>query len=166
MSRFWPTSTGQVYVCIVLVSLHIIFLMMREKSRFAVVLLVVILGFTLSFHVLFRTDDTYGRTCLNLFKAMLDVVGSNDISEDRYESCYSSVATVLPVVYRLVTITIVLLNLLVAILSTSHAQVQEHADQEYKVLKARLIKHYRVVVQDDVLPASFNVVQLPLRWLV
>ena len=137
---------------------------MREMFRFAMVLLVVMLGFTLSFHALFRADDTYGRTCLNLFKAMLGEVGFFDeISEDRYENRYKEVATVLLVVY-LIIITIVLLNLLVAVLSTKHAEVQEHADQEYRVLKARLIKHYRFVAENDMLPAPFNVLQLPLWW--
>lgn len=102
--------------------------------------------------------------CLNLFKAMLGEVGFFDeISEDRYESRYKSVATVLLLVY-LIIITIVLLNLLIAVLSTEHAEVQEHADQEYKVLKARLINHYQLVVQEDLLPAPFNIVQLPFGW--
>ncbi|CAM9687792.1 unnamed protein product [Ectocarpus sp. 8 AP-2014] len=143
---------------------QVLFLMMREMFRFAFVLLVVMLGFTFSFHVLFRADDTYGRTCLNLFKAMLGEVGFFDeISEDRYESRYKSVATVLLVVY-LIIITIVLLNLLIAVLSTKHAEVQEHADQEYRVLKAHLINHYQLVVQEDLLPVPFNIVQVLFGW--
>lgn len=143
---------------------QVLFLMMREMFRFAVVLLVVLLGFSMSFHALFRDADTYGRTCLNLFKAMLGEVGLFDeISESPYENRYKHVATVLLVVY-LIIITIVLLNLLIAVLSTSHAKVQEHADQEYRVLKARLIKHYRLVVREDLLPPPFNLVQLPFRW--
>lgn len=139
--------------------------MMREMFRFALILLVVMLGFTLSFHALFRTDDTtYGRTCLNLFKAMLGEVGFFDeFAEDRYENRYKSVATVLLVMY-LIIITVVLLNLLIAVLTTSHDKVQEHAHQEYRVLQARLIKHYRRVVREDLLPAPFNLVQLPFRW--
>ena len=144
--------------------MQVIFLMMREMLRFGTVLFVVVLGFTLSFHALFRTDDTFGRTSLNLFKAMLGEVGFFDeISEARYENRYKSVATVLLVAF-LIIITIVLLNLLIAVLSTKHAEVQEHADKEYRVLKARLIKHYRFVVQNDLLPAPFNLVQLPFRW--
>lgn len=142
----------------------VIFLVMREMFRFAIVLLLVMVGFTLSFHALLRTDDTFGTTCLNLFKAMLGEVGFFDeISEDRYESRYNSVATVLLVVY-LIIITIVLLNLLIAVSSTSQTNVQEHADQEYKVLKARLIKHYRNVVQEDLLPTPFNLLQALLIW--
>ena len=143
---------------------QVLFLMMREMFRFAVVLLVVLLGFSMSFHALFRDADTYGRTCLNLFKAMLGEVGLFDeISESPYENRFKHVATVLLVVY-LIIITIVLLNLLIAVLSTSHAKVQEHADQEYRVLKARLIKHYRLAVREDLLPPPFNLVQLPFRW--
>ena len=70
-------------------------------------------------------------------------------------------ATVL-LVY-LVFIAIVLLNLLIAVLSTSRSKVQEHADQECRVLRSRLIKHYRTVVREDLLSAPFSLVQLPVR---
>ncbi|CAM9094293.1 unnamed protein product [Scytosiphon promiscuus] len=140
--------------------IQIIFQTMREMLEFAMVLLVVLLGFTMSFHALFRNFDTYGETCLNLLKAMLGEVSLFDeFPDERYEA----VATVLLVVY-LIIITIMMLNLLIAVLSTSHAKVQEHAEQEYRLLKARLIQHYRLVVRDDLLPAPFNLVQLPLRW--
>lgn len=133
---------------------------MREMVEFAMVLLVVLLGFTMSFHALFRDFDSYGETCLNLLKAMLGEVSLFDeFPDERYEA----VATVLLVVY-LIIITIMMLNLLIAVLSTSHARVQEHAEQEYRLLKARLIQHYRLVVRDDLLPAPFNLVQLPFRW--
>lgn len=79
--------------------------------------------------------------------------------EDGYGSVRSSVATFLLVVY-LVIITIMLLNLLIAVLSTSHARVAENAELEFKVSKALLIQHYRIVVDRDLLPAPFNLLQL------
>lgn len=63
---------------------------MREMSQFAVVLVVVLLGFTLSFHA-----DTYGQTCLNLFKSML---GEVDFF-DEFAGHFEAVATVLLVLY-------------------------------------------------------------------
>lgn len=55
-----------------------------------------------------------------------------------------------------------LLNLLVAMLSTSHAQVQDDAGRELKVSKARTVAHYRWFVDNDLLPAPFNLVQIAL----
>lgn len=142
----------------IFLSLQIIFRTMGEMLQFAVVLVVVLLGFTLSFHVLLRDADTFGQTCLNLFKAMLGEVDLFDELPARYET----VSTVLLVVY-LIAVTIMLLNLLIAVLSTAHAKVQEHARHEYTVLKARIIQHYRLVVREDLLPPPFSLIQLPFR---
>lgn len=60
----------------------------------------------------------------------------------------------------LVIITIMLLNLLIAVLCTSHARVQENVDREFKVSTSRLVQHYRFVVDEELLPAPFNLVQL------
>lgn len=129
--------------------------MTAELIKFLFVLLVVMLGFVMPFNALFRSD-TYGETWLHLFKAMLgEVAFFHDFSGNHYDH----VETVLFVVY-LVVIQIMLLNLLIVILSGSHAKVQKNAEQEFKVSKALLIKHYRWAVDRDVLPAPLNIVQL------
>lgn len=56
--------------------------------------------------------------------------------------------------------TIMLLNLLIAILSTSHSMVHDNVKIEFKVSKARIIEQYRLVVDRNLLPAPFNLVQL------
>lgn len=58
-----------------------------------------------------------------------------------------------------------LLNLLIAVLSTSHSKVEGKADQEFKVSKARMIEHYRLVVDICLLPPPFNLVQLMISSL-
>lgn len=129
---------------------------LREMLQFAVVLVVVTLGFTVSFHALFRNFDTYAYTWLNLFKAMLaDLAYFNEFPDERFEA----VATVLLVVY-VITNGVMLLNLLIAVLSTTHAKVQENVEHEYSVIKARLIQRYRLVVGEDLLPAPFNLLQI------
>lgn len=140
--------------------IQVIFSMMVELIKFLFVLFVVMLGFTMSFKALFRSN-TYGETWLHLFEAMLGELGFfEDFPDDRFDF----VATVLFVVYLVVT-QIMLLNLLIAILSISHARVQENAEREFKVSKALLIKHYRMVVDKDILPAPFNLVQLIVSGL-
>ena len=112
----------------------------------------------MALHVLFRDLEDFGDTLLGLFKAML---GDTDFFDEFSGGRYDPVATILVVMYLFV-VTIMLLNLLIAILSASHAQVQENTSGAFKVSKARIITHYRTVVDKDVLPAPFNLVQLVL----
>lgn len=63
-----------------------------------------------------------------VFKAML---GETDYFDQLSGTDYDTVATLLLVVFILV-ITIMMLNLLVAVLSTAHARVDNDADMEFK----------------------------------
>lgn len=65
----------------------------------------------------------------SVFKAML---GETEYFDELSGTSFDSVATVLLVVY-LIILTIMMLNLLVAVLSTAHAKVDNNADLEYKV---------------------------------
>lgn len=130
--------------------------MIGELLKFGALMLVVMLGFSMSFYSLFSELDTYSETWLGVFKAMLGEVG---LFEDFVGRQYETAATLLLIFY-IVVITIMLLNLLVAVLSTSHSKVQERAEREFKVSKAHLVQYYRVVVDDDLLPPPFNLVQL------
>ncbi|CAN0212826.1 unnamed protein product [Ectocarpus sp. 6 AP-2014] len=136
--------------------IQVVFSMTAELVKFGVVIIVVMLGFAMSFHALFGDVDTFGGTCLTLFKAML---GEVDFFGSFPGNQYDSVATALFVIY-LVVIAVMLLNLLIAVLSTSHSKVEGKADQEFKVSKARIIEHYRLVVDMCLLPPPFNLVQL------
>ncbi|CAN0470807.1 unnamed protein product, partial [Ectocarpus sp. 12 AP-2014] len=78
--------------------------------------------------------------------------------DDFSGTTFDGVATVLLVVY-LVLLTIMMLNLLVAVLSTAHAKVDADAGLEYKVTRARLIQHYVNVVEIDRLPPPLNLFQ-------
>lgn len=60
------------------------------------------------------------------------MLGDTEYFDEFPGSTYDRVATVLLVVY-LVILTIMMLNLLVAVLSTAHAKVDKDADLEYKV---------------------------------
>lgn len=139
---------------------QVVFRMTATLVKFGFVMLVVMVGFAMSLHVLFRDLDssgaTFGEAMLGLFKAML---GDTDLFEEFSGGRHDDVATILLVAYLLI-MTIMLLNLLVAILSTAHAEVQENVGSELKVSKARIIGYYRVVVKEDLLPAPFNLLPL------
>lgn len=86
--------------------------MTKEIAKFAVVMVVVMVGFAVSFHTIFHETNTFGETFLVLFKAMLGDVGFfEEFSGGRYDA----VATFLLVLF-LFTVTVMLLNLLVAVL--------------------------------------------------
>ncbi|CAN0107699.1 unnamed protein product, partial [Ectocarpus sp. 6 AP-2014] len=67
--------------------------------KFGFVMVVVMTGFAMAFHVLFRDFDSFGMTFLGLFRAML---GEVDFFETFAGGRNDSVATMLFVVYRLV----------------------------------------------------------------
>ncbi|CAM9556480.1 unnamed protein product [Laminaria digitata] len=70
---------------------------------------------------------------------------------------FKAVGTLLLATY-LIIMSIMLLNLLVAVLSTSHAKLEGHV--LIRVSRARVYMTYRWVVGDDVLPSPFNLLQL------
>eukprot|EP00752_Nemacystus_decipiens_P011600 g10301.t1 len=136
--------------------IQVIFSMISELAKFGIIIVIIMFGFAMSFYALFRDVDTFGHTFLTLFKGMLGEVGFFDEFQDNE---FDEVATALFVIY-LVVISIMLLNLLIAVLSTAHATVQGKAEQEFRVSRARLIGHYRLVVDEHLLPPPFNLVQL------
>ncbi|CAN0130078.1 unnamed protein product [Scytosiphon promiscuus] len=137
---------------------QVIFSMAKPLIQFGVVMAVVMIGFAMSFHVLFQESESFGETFLSLFSAMLGDADFDTFSGGPHDL----VATVLLVAY-IVIMAIMLLNLLVAVLSTSHARVQENNEREFKVLQAGIFNYYRKVVKDDTLPAPFNLLQLVVK---
>lgn len=127
-----------------------------ELVKFSVVIFIVMLGFAMSFHALFGNVESFGVTCLHLFKGLL---GDADFFDEFSGGRYDAVASFLFCVY-LVVIAVMLLNLLIAVLSTSHSRIAEKADQEFRVSKVLLIEHYRLVVGKQLLPPPFNLLQL------
>lgn len=134
--------------------------MTMELFKFGVVMIVVMLGFVMAFFTLFMDDDTFGQTFLSLFKAMLGEVG---LFDEFGEHIRGRMATALLTMY-FVIMNIMLLNLLIAVLSTSHSKVEENADLEYKVSKARMIQHYEMMVDKDMLSAPFCLLQIGLSY--
>ncbi|CAM9728979.1 unnamed protein product [Ectocarpus sp. 6 AP-2014] len=128
-----------------------------EMLQFALVLGTIMMGFTVSFYALFEEAKSYGDVWLDVFKAMLGEVSVfSDIYED---SVYRDVARVLLVVY-LTVVAVMLLNLLIAVLSTEHAKVDEQQDIAFRESKVRIMKLYVRIVDSDVLPSPFNLPQI------
>ena len=130
---------------------------MEELAKFAALGWVVMLGFAMSFRALSNQGESFGETCLYLFKGMLGDVGFFD--EFSGGGDHDAVATALFCVF-LVVMAVMFLNLLIAVLGTSHSKVERKVDQEFKVSKALLIDRYRLVVDEHLLPPPFNLLQV------
>ncbi|CAM9832984.1 unnamed protein product, partial [Ectocarpus sp. 12 AP-2014] len=104
-------------------TIRVLYVMASELGQFFVVMGVVILGFAMSFFALFRdvNRETLRGALLDAFQAMLGEAGLfNDFVGEKHDLA----ATILLVDY-LVVMTIMLLNLLIAVLSTAHGKVEE-----------------------------------------
>lgn len=129
---------------------------------FGAVKAVILVGFAMALHILFRDLNTFGETFFGVSKAMLgDTALFDEFSGGRYDG----VATFLLIVYLFI-VTIMLLNLLVAILATAHTQVQDDVEIELRTSRALVFDHYRTVVEKDLLPAPFNLLELVLTLMV
>ena len=140
--------------------------MVMVLVRFAVILIVVIMGFTMAlFSLLWDADNiNFGDIILLLFKTLLGDVEAFEVFSDSAGNRFSFTGNLLLVLY-LVVMTIMLLNLLIAVLSTAHAKVEKNADKELEVAKVRVVEHYRLIVALDIIPAPFNLVQIILTTL-
>lgn len=120
---------------------QIIWTMMSHLARFSVFVGVLIMSFAVAFHALFYEckDDylqkaygTVARSCLTMFRAMLGDFYFDDLTAAK-EYCrlpWAMDAAVGLLVLYLVLVAILLLNLLIAVLSTVHAEASDtlHAE--------------------------------------
>ncbi|CAN0030798.1 unnamed protein product, partial [Phaeothamnion confervicola] len=137
--------------------------MMKELSRFILVLAIVMMGFTVAFHALFSGDgaisgyQTYSETLLTLFGSML---GGFDF--DAFANVqYGQVGILLMCLY-LTVMMVMLLNLLIAVLSTAYAAVTDNVEKEFHVSKALSVTESIKSAEMDLLPSPLNVVQVCL----
>lgn len=119
------------------------------------------MGFTVGFYALFSEQQPYGDTWLSVFKAMLGEVG---VFDEFFDDEYGVSARLLLVAYLIIT-AVVLLNLLIAVLSTEHGKVEQVQERAFHESKVRIMKLYHQVTKKDILPAPFNLVQLG-AWLL
>lgn len=74
---------------------------------------------------------------LRAFKAML---GEATIFDDLTGGVFDTISVTLFVLYLLI-MTVMMLNLLIAVLSTAHARIDSNTDREYKVRQSRVSGH-------------------------
>lgn len=162
--------------------------MVAQLSRFSLILLIVMLGFAATFHALYAEDTplvdqtfddcdvndhpiveafgTVGAALLTMFVSMLGEFRM-EIFTSHYENgegrdcggvIHQEAGITLMVIYLVIT-TVMLLNLLIAILSTAHSDVQKNAQKEFQLVRAQVILQSAADVRNDVLPPPFNLLK-------
>ena len=104
---------------------------------------------------------TFPEILLLLFKTLLGDVEAFDEFSANARNRYSPIGNTLLVLY-LVIMTIMLLNLLIAVLSTAHAKVETNAEKDLGISKVGVVEHYLLIVAFDILPVPLNLVQFVL----
>ncbi|CBN74319.1 Transient Receptor Potential Channel. Partial sequence [Ectocarpus siliculosus] len=172
---------------------QVIWRMISDTLRFSAFISVVMLSFALAFHAVFHTcgefedptcntnDDpdfplrdafgTFGRSFVTVFSAAL---GGPDF--ELYEAAGSECRCKLPdgaqeagiflMVVYMVIMAVVLLNLLIAVLSTAHSKVYDNGDKEFHLARAKLIYQSARVVTRRRPPPPLNLVKVVLGTLI
>eukprot|EP00903_Cladosiphon_okamuranus_P011821 g11108.t2 len=158
---------------------QIIWRMMSQTLRFGVFIVIVMAGFALAFHAVFFSCDadsdlgrnfrTFSAALLYVFEAPLgefDFEEFDDVrmqcpSQSARQQMASDAGIFLLVAYLLI-LAIVMLNLLVAVLTTAHGEVYSNGngEKEFHLARTRLIQQTARAVAYGFLPPPFNLVQL------
>ncbi|CAB1096081.1 unnamed protein product [Ectocarpus sp. CCAP 1310/34] len=162
--------------------IQIIWRMLSQTLRFGVFIVVVMAGFALAFNAVFGSCDagsdldesygSFGTAFLTVFKAPLGEFKFEDFDDVGGQCPYnpspgraSDAGTFLLVAY-LVVLAVVMLNLLIAVLSTAHGEVYANGEKEFHLARTRLILQSARAVAHRRIPPPFNLVQLVVGFLL
>jgi hypothetical protein len=140
--------------------------MMKESLLFFVLTGVVIVGFTQGFLGLDKSDgknEATKKIVLALVKTVIGEAGFDD-----FEGLMPPYALIMYYVYSFL-ITVILMNILIALYSTSYASVVENATDEYFALVAqKTLRYIRAPDQDLYVPPLnlIELVMLPLYFVI
>ena len=124
-------SLGQLVIIVVA--------MMFDLANFLVIYIVFIVAFGITFHSLFVGTDVYHEdsvTFLTLYSASLNNFDFTVF--DEYDSSYVIVGRLALLVFVTLT-SIVLINLLIARMSSTHTKITEKATQEWSFIRVSAI---------------------------
>lgn len=131
--------------------------MMKESILFFVLLGVVILGFLQGFLGLDASDGKSEATkhiLLSLVNAVIGASGFDDI-----ENLVPPYASILYYIYSFVLL-VILMNILIALYSTSYASIVENATDEYFALVAQKTLRYIRAPDTDLFVPPFNLIEI------
>lgn len=128
---------------------------------FGVIFFTAILGFAISFYGLFRTNESfssYGNTFLTLFNA---AVGNVDFDTFNTTSHRVNLIGQFVMVCYVCTITLVVLNLLIARMASTYDEIQQQSREHWSYAKAETTSEYMLYYERNpccMLPPPFNLI--------
>ncbi|KAK6454445.1 vacuolar cation channel [Scheffersomyces xylosifermentans] len=140
--------------------------MMKESILFFVLLFVVIVGFLQGFLGLDASDGKSEATRRIFISLIQAVVGES--SFDDMGMLVPPYASVLYYVYTFV-LTVILMNILIALYSTAYAAIVENANDEYFALVAQKTLRYIRAPDENLYVPPFNLLEfaiLPFGWVL
>lgn len=138
--------------------------MMQELIIFFVLLFVVLIGFLQGFLGLDMADGRSDKT-KEIFISLVQGVIGGDLNLEGLAPGY---ALVLQYIY-IFLITVILMNILVALYSTSYSKITESATDEYFALVAQKTLRYIRAPDEDLYVPPLNLVEVvisPLSWVI
>lgn len=145
--------------------------MTRDFYSFAVVFVVCILGFGVFFRSLFQHDhiaaeedesnvEGYSTSSSSLLTLLDGAFGQHDYGQMDKDSPYFYIGVALQVVYIILTM-VILFNLLIAKMSTTYANSEEKALEEWEYSRATIVEQFLLVGEASplsALPAPLNLI--------
>jgi hypothetical protein len=138
---------------------------------FVVIYIFCVIGFGIYFHGIFyglKGFETVGETILSLLQHTLTGVDFSIIEFDN--EIITVMAKVLVILFLVIT-AVLLLNLLIARMTSSYQRVNERAFEEWSFLKAKTVEQYLLVAEPyvlNMLPPPLNILTIavyPIHWL-
>ncbi|CEM06954.1 unnamed protein product [Vitrella brassicaformis CCMP3155] len=144
--------------------------MLADIRKFLLLYLYILLVFAGVFTILSSDEDhdyfgSYGQAMLALFYAGLG--DFNDALNDAIES-HDTLGAVLLFTYIILS-SIILLNLLIAIMASTYSAIEDTQDAQYQLLRIRVLNEYLTMPPHERLPPPFNLIAFllsaPLPYL-
>ncbi|CAN0037159.1 unnamed protein product, partial [Scytosiphon promiscuus] len=161
---------------------QIIWAMLFHLVRFSIFMVVVMCSFALAFHSLYSSpncgdgDDlyevysTFHDSLLDMFMAMLGDTSFEHFQKSLNPTCkgpsWEFDAGIFLLVTYIVIMAILMLNLLIAILSTVHDKVSENSVTEFHLARCQFIQASASGVEKGLLPPPFNLFMVLLMVVV
>ncbi|EGW32982.1 uncharacterized protein SPAPADRAFT_137741 [Spathaspora passalidarum NRRL Y-27907] len=140
--------------------------MMKESILFFVLLFVVIVGFLQGFIGLDISDGSNDVTSKILISLVKAVIGESSL--DDMGNLIPPYASILYYIYSFL-LSVILMNILVALYSTAYAAIVENATDEYFALVAQKTLRYIRAPDQDLYVPPFNLIEMvitPLGWFL
>ena len=125
-----------------------IFGVLKGIMAFTMILVIVMVGFSLAFFVLFSgLDENFGNPFISVFTSYIWMFGEFDT--DNFGAATNYYAVVGLFIVFMYIVNIVLLNLLIAIMGDIYDSIQENARAQFLFSKASLILEFEEVMGND-----------------